>query len=334
MNDLMSRSFSGPRSYVDLRHDRDLEAGGETEMTVVDSERNLALFLEEANEIQAKMKSVEGLLARLQQANEESKSIHKAQAVKAIRQRMDKDVEQVLKLAKSIKAQLEELDKANAANRKIAGFGAGTPTDRTRTSLTASMRKKLKDIMGDFQELRQRMKGEYREAIGRRYFTVTGTDPDEETLETMIETGESETFLQRAIQEQGRGQVMETIREIQERHDAVREIEKNLLELHQIFLDMAVLVEAQGEQLNSIEDQVHRASSFVARGTTNLQVAKKHQRSARKWTCIGIIILIIVVIVILVPILVRARNNSSSPSPSPNPVTPSPPPPVAPPPPT
>ncbi len=89
-----------------------------------------------------------------------------------------------------------------------------------------------------------------------RYFTITGEKPDEDTIEKIIETGESENFLQVAIHEQGRGQVLETIREIQERHDAVKEIEKNLLELHQIFLDMAVLVEAQGEQLNDIESQV------------------------------------------------------------------------------
>ncbi len=89
-----------------------------------------------------------------------------------------------------------------------------------------------------------------------RYFTITGEKPDEDTIEKIIETGESENFLQVAIHEQGRGQILETIREIQERHDTVKEIEKNLLELHQIFLDMAVLVEAQGEQLNDIESQV------------------------------------------------------------------------------
>ncbi len=89
-----------------------------------------------------------------------------------------------------------------------------------------------------------------------RYFTITGEKPDEDIIEKIIETGESENFLQVAIHEQGRGQILETIREIQERHDTVKEIEKNLLELHQIFLDMAVLVEAQGEQLNDIESQV------------------------------------------------------------------------------
>ena len=51
-------------------------------------------------------------------------------------------------------------------------------------------------------------------------------------------------------------QVEDTLAEIQERHDAVKELEKGLLDLHQVFLDMAVLVEAQGEMLDNIEAQV------------------------------------------------------------------------------
>lgn len=140
-----------------------------------------------------------------------------------------------------------------------------------------------------------------------RYYTVTGQQADDETIESIIETGQSETFLQKAIQEQGRGHVIETIREIQERHDSVKQIEKNLLELHQIFMDMAVLVEAQGEQLNNIEAQVNRSASYVERGTTQLRIAKSHQRSARKWTIIGIILLLILAIIIVFPILKSAK---------------------------
>lgn len=49
---------------------------------------------------------------------------------------------------------------------------------------------------------------------------------------------------------------MDTLAEIRERRDAVVELEKSLTELHQIFLDMAVLVEAQGEMIDNIEAQV------------------------------------------------------------------------------
>ncbi len=48
--------------------------------------------------------------------------------------------------------------------------------------------------------------------------------------------------------------------EIQERHEAVKELEKSLLDLHQIFLDMAVLVEAQGEMLDNIGAQARVTS--------------------------------------------------------------------------
>ncbi|KAK6142507.1 hypothetical protein DH2020_022855 [Rehmannia glutinosa] len=76
----------------------------------------------------------------------------------------------------------------------------------------------------------------------------------------------------------GEGQILDALSEIQERHDAVKEIEKNLVELHQIFLDMAALVEAQGQQLNDIESHVAHASSFVRRGTEQLQEAREYQK--------------------------------------------------------
>lgn len=120
-----------------------------------------------------------------------------------------------------------------------------------------------------------------------------------------VGTGESETFLQKAIQQQGRASVMETIQEIQERHDTVKEIERNLNELHQVFLDMAVLVQSQGEQLDDIESHVARANSYVRGGVQQLQVARKHQKNTRKWTFFAIILLLIIILIIVLPIVLR-----------------------------
>ena len=98
---------------------------------------------------------------------------------------------------------------------------------------------------------------------------------------------------------------MDTISEIQERHDAVMDIERNLKELHQVFVDMAILIEQQGEELNDIEANVTRAKSMVVRGTQQLIVAKKHQKNTRKWTCYCIILLaIIIILAVVVPLKV------------------------------
>lgn len=51
-------------------------------------------------------------------------------------------------------------------------------------------------------------------------------------------------------------QALDAMAEIQERHEAVKDLEESLADLHQIFLDMSILVDAQGEMLDNIEQQV------------------------------------------------------------------------------
>uniref|UniRef100_A0A0D6R317 t-SNARE coiled-coil homology domain-containing protein n=1 Tax=Araucaria cunninghamii TaxID=56994 RepID=A0A0D6R317_ARACU len=299
MNDLLKDSVELPRMGAS-KYEEDLEAGTATAANA--SDMGMSEFFKQVKDIEKLMDKLNKQLQKLQEAHEESKSVTKASAMKAIKQRMEKDVDEVGKIARNIKLKLESLDADNAANRKKPGCEKGTSVDRSRMSMTATLKKKLKDRISDFQALRQMIQDEYREVVERRVFTVTGTKADEETIERLIETGDSEQIFQKAIQEQGRGQIMDTLAEIQERHDAVKDIEKKLLELHQIFMDMAVLVESQGEMLDNIENQVSNAVDHVQSGTVALQKAKSLQRSSRKWMCIAIIILLIIVAIILVAV--------------------------------
>lgn len=299
----MTKSFT---SYVDLKKaamkDVDLEAGDlqmASSTTPMDSD--LGLFLEEAEKVKKEMALLRDILSRLQQANEESKSLHKPEALKSLRNRINADILTVLKKARTIRSQLEEMDRANVANRRLSGYKEGTPIYRTRVAVTNGLRKKLKELMMDFQALRQRMMSEYNDTVGRRYFTVTGENPDEEIIDKIISNG-GEEFLGRAIQEHGRGKVLETVVEIQDRHDTAKEIEKSLLELHQVFLDMAVMVEAQGEQMDDIEHHVMNASHYVKDGTKELKTAVRYKRNSRKWMCIALIILLVLILVVVIPI--------------------------------
>ncbi|BFG26282.1 hypothetical protein CerSpe_125560 [Prunus speciosa] len=305
MNDLfLSDSF---KRYKDLEHQvciDDMQAGGEAWKETV----NLDGFFKEIENVKHDMRAVVQLYKRLQEANEESKLIHEAKSMKELHARMDSDVEQVLKLVKIIKGKLETLELSNADQRKLPGCGAGSSSDRTRTSVLNGLAKKLKDMMDDFQGLRTKMGSEYKETVQRRYFTITGEKANEEMIENLISSGASETLLQKAIEEQGRGQVLDTVQEIQERHDAVKEMEKSLIELHQVFLDMAALVDAQGQQLNDIESHVARANSFVRRGNVQLEVAKDYQKNNRKWACIAIVIGTCVVIILLLPVYLDFKS--------------------------
>ncbi|KAK4281735.1 hypothetical protein QN277_013193 [Acacia crassicarpa] len=304
MNDLFSGSFSrfrGEQVSPDNQH-------YVIQMTETSPSRdgvNLDRFFSEVESVKEELKELERLNQSLRGSHEQSKTLHTAESVKELRSRMDADVALALKKAKLVKVRLEALDRSNEANRILPGCGPGSSSDRTRTSVVSGLRKKLKDSMDSFNNLRQKISSEYRETVQRRYFTVTGENPDDKTIDLLISTGESERLLKKAIQEQGKAGIVETIKEIQERNEAVREIERNLRELHQVFMDMAVLVQSQGEQLEDIESHLARANSFVRSGVQQLHVAKNNQKKSRKWSSFAILLLLLVLLLILLPILLR-----------------------------
>ncbi|CAM0876083.1 unnamed protein product [Alopecurus aequalis] len=312
MNDLMTKSFM---SYVDLKKAamKDLEAGGdETELTQVGgvTDERLKGFFQEAEVVKEEMAAIRDALARLHAANEEGKSLHQPDALRAMRGRVNADIVAVLRRAREIRVRIEAMDRANAAQRRVsAGCSEGTPLDRTRTSVTAGLRKKLKDLMLDFQALRQRVMAEYKDTVERRYYTLTGEVPEDEVIDRIISEGRGEEIMGAAVAEHGKGAVLAALNEIQDRHDAAREVERSLLELHQVFLDMAVVVETQGEKLDNIEDHVVNARDYVHTGNKELAKAREHQRGSRKCLCIGIILLLLLILIVIVPIATTLKSS-------------------------
>ena len=103
MNDLLTRYFT---NYVDLKCvslKEDLEASFEMEMVDLETKQNLGQFFEEVGGIKADMETIKELLVKLQNFNEETKSIHKSPTMKYLRDWMDRDVFSVLKIARDIK---------------------------------------------------------------------------------------------------------------------------------------------------------------------------------------------------------------------------------------
>ncbi|XP_048328402.2 syntaxin-132-like [Ziziphus jujuba] len=196
-------------------------------------------------------------IKKLKDASELSKSITNSFSQKVVRKRMEKMIRDVGENARNVKAELEGIKRDNLMNRKKPGCNQGTGLDRLRMNMTNRLAKKFKDIVKEFMILREKIQDEYREVVRRRFITVIGSMPDEETVDYLVETGTGEQIYQKAIQ--GHPQVLDALKDIEERHDAIKEIQKNLLDLHQIYLDMAVLVEAQGEMLDNIECQCDHA---------------------------------------------------------------------------
>ncbi|KAL5788691.1 hypothetical protein ACOSP7_005640 [Xanthoceras sorbifolium] len=288
MNDLMTKSFL---SYVELKKqamkdqefEPDIETGHQLDST---DEQNLLQFFEEVAAIKNDMGEITNLLLDLQELNEETKSTHSTKILRGIRDRIKSDMVTVLRKAKDIKSRLESLDESNFENRKVSmAYKEGSPIDRTRVSVTNGLRVKLREMMNDFQSLREQIVKDHKEGLKRRYHIVTGEIPSEEVVEKMIlGNGQDQVF-------EGKE---ELLLETQERQEALKEIQRSLTELHQVFLDMAVLVETQGQQINDIEENVTKGGVYINGGTNGLFYAKQMKKKRRNWVFwIGALVLLL-----------------------------------------
>uniref|UniRef100_A0A0V0HJI3 Putative syntaxin-like n=1 Tax=Solanum chacoense TaxID=4108 RepID=A0A0V0HJI3_SOLCH len=251
-------------------------------------ERNLTKFFEEVAVIKSDMEEINNLLVNLQDLNQKTKSAPSAKILQGLRDQINSDIITVLRKAKIIKTRLELLDKSNLDNRGVsAAYKEGSPVDRTRISVTNGLRIKLRDMMNDFQCLRENIVAEHKEGLRKQYSNANGKAPSEEAIEKMME--------ERVFE----GRVEKGVVENQDRHEAVKEIQKSLVELHQVFLDMAVMVETQGDQMNNIEQNVVNAGGYVNGGMKELDRANRMKRT-RTWACwIGALVLVFLLICLI-----------------------------------
>ncbi|KAG6775760.1 hypothetical protein POTOM_019254 [Populus tomentosa] len=98
--------------------------------------------------------------------------------------------------------------------------------------------------------LRQKILSDYKNDLKRRYHTATGEEPSEEEISG---GGGVQMF-------EGKGVVD---LKNKERHEVAMDIQRSLKRLHQVFLDMAVLIETRGEKMDDIEEKVTNAGKGI-----------------------------------------------------------------------
>lgn len=97
---------------------------------------------------------------------------------------------------------------------------------------------------------------------------------------------------------------------MKERETAIHQLEKDIMDVNQIFKDLGMLVHEQGEVLDSIEANVEHAEIHVSEGTQQLSKARDYQSKARRKKCCLIVVLLVILAVIGIIIAIVVSNNN------------------------
>lgn len=150
---------------------------------------------------------------------------------------------------------------------------------RIRKTQHSALSRKFVEVMTEYNrtqtDYRERCKGRI-----QRQLEITGRATTNEELEEMLEQGNSAVFTQGIIMETQ--QAKQTLADIEARHADIIKLENSIRELHDMFMDMAMLVESQGEMIDRIEYHVEHAMDYVQTATQDTKKALEYQSKARR----------------------------------------------------
>ncbi|XP_032075199.1 syntaxin-3 [Thamnophis elegans] len=191
---------------------------------------------------------------------------------------------------------------ANAVRNKLKSMEQNIEQDAARSSADLRIRKsqhsvlsrKFVEVMTKYNEaqvdFRERSKGRI-----QRQLEITGKNTTDEELEEMLESGNPSIFTSGIMDSQISKQALS---EIEGRHKDILRLENSIKELHDMFVDIAMLVENQGEIIDNIELNMMHTVDHIEKAREETKKALKYQSRARKKT-----IIIIVIIVVLLGIV-------------------------------
>ncbi|XP_005806978.1 syntaxin-2 [Xiphophorus maculatus] len=213
----------------------------------------------------------------------------------------------------STKSQLDGLTNdikgnANVVRTKLKFMEQNMPKDdvinrasvdfRIQKTQHSVLSRKFVEVMTQYNEtqvsFRERSKGRI-----QRQLEITGRVTTNEELEEMLESGNPSIFTSDIISD---SQITrQALNEIESRHQDIMRLESSIRELHAMFMDMAMLVETQGDMVNNIENNVSNAAEYIYRAKEETKKAVRYQKkSRRKYMILAFALLILLAVIALI----------------------------------
>lgn len=194
-----------------------------------------------------------------------------------VREDLAQQMAMLIDVTNSEAAKLGQRFKAIEASNTTAqkDFNTRAAELTIRRNIYNVMSKTFLDAMLEFQDIQTQYKAMHRKTA-RQVYAITNPNATAEELD-QAETLDVQTVLKQAVVDVRRNQAKDALAYVKSRHQEILKIERSLLELQRLFNDMAVLVAAQAEFIDRIQDNISVAKQHVKDGVNELRKARHYQ---------------------------------------------------------
>lgn len=219
-------------------------------------------------------------------------------------QRNASQLDELVEDTSALSATLKKRVKALEAQRGSGRDG------QIRQQQTAHVKSKFVEAIQNYQSVEQQYRTKYKQRMERQ-FKIVKPDATPEEVKAVVNDEQGGQIFSQALMNSRYTDSRAAYREVQERHEDIKRIEKTLAELAQLFNDMSVLVEQQNETIDTIHAQAEGVQNDTEAGLKYTDGAVKSARSARKkrWICFAIIVALLVVLAIVLAIEFGGKKN-------------------------
>ncbi|KAF9421879.1 hypothetical protein HW555_002319 [Spodoptera exigua] len=232
-------------------------------------------------ELLAIVEEIREMIDKIQANVEEVKKKHSAilsapQSDEKTKHELEDLMADVKKTANKVRGKLkhieQNIEQEEHSNKSSADL-------RIRKTQHSTLSRKFVEVMTEYNRTQTDYRDRCKSRI-QRQLEITGRATTDDELEEMLEQGNSAVFTQGIIMETQ--QAKQTLADIEARHADIIKLETSIRELHDMFMDMAMLVESQGEMIDRIEYHVEHAVDYVQTATQDTKKALKYQSKARR----------------------------------------------------
>ena len=201
--------------------------------------------------------------------------------------------------------EMDKLIKELKAMLNTEGGDINDPELRIKNNLFGSMLRKYQNTCMRFQREESNIKNIIETKLVRAAEIAVNQELTEEQRKEVIENPQMvQQMYENKLTGAAHIKLQNAVRDLEERHRDIKKLEKSILQVHNMIIELSKLVSLQGEIIDNIEVNIQKAKDYVIKGEKNVDKSKKNLQSARKKKCIIILIIVGVLIVILIPTII------------------------------
>lgn len=256
-------------------------------------EKENETFFKKVQEIREGLEAIKKKVSELE--NKQKTVLGVALPEESMKKELQSLREEIKGMASQIQRKLKSIEP-----KKAEGEDKYIPINvRMRRTQHGVLSREFLEVMGHYNTIQTQYRDRNVERIHRQ-LKITGNNVTDEELESMLESGQTDVFTQNILNDAKA--TRQALNEIESRHDEIIKLEKNIKDLHEMFQYLAMEVEAQGEMVDRIEENIKSSQNYVEKAVSETAAAVKTSKKVRKkkiWIALCLAILLVIIAIIL-----------------------------------